>query len=97
MNVADDMRASFSNTKIVMDAIIVVNYFQNHYERAVCIMYRLGYISQLSVLRFNRCLHQLAHLICEIARIPSELLSSGKIPIIGVMPLPALLTVRPKK
>jgi len=94
MNVQDDVRASFSSAEIVTIAIIAAKYFQNHHERALCMMYRLGYISELSVSRFNRRLHQLAYLIEQIAQVLAELLASGKIFIIDAMPVPVCKYVR---
>ena len=55
----DDCRAIGSAAEILTVGIIAAKYFQNHRERALCRMTRLGYVHGLSVSRFNRRLHAL--------------------------------------
>lgn len=97
MNHQDDVRASLSSAEIATIAIVAAKYFQNHHERAVCMMYRLGFIKQLSVSRFNRRLHQLAEVLGQIAGVMGELLSSERVFIIDAMPIPACKRVRAKR
>ena len=56
-----DVRTKVPDAEIVTVAVVAAKYFQNHHERAVCIMRDLGYLSgPISVSRFNRRLHALA-------------------------------------
>ena len=57
-------------------------------------MYRLGYISRLSVSRFNRRLHALKDYLWHLGMMLGELLSSGHIFIIDAMPMPVCKRVR---
>ena len=94
MNYQDDPRARISAAEILTVAVIAAKYFQNHHERAVCLMYRLGYISRLSVSRFNRRLHALKEYLWQVSMILGDLLRSGKIFIIDAMPMPVCKRVR---
>ena len=96
MNYQDDVRATLSGAEILTIAVISAKYFQNHHERALCILYRLGYISRLSVSRFNRRLHALTDWLWQVSSVLSELFSSGRIFIIDAMPLPVCKRVRAK-
>ena len=42
MSYQDDVRASLTAAEILTVAVVAAKYFQNHHERAVCLMYRLG-------------------------------------------------------
>ena len=53
----DDSRAIGSAAEILTVGIMAAKYFQNHHERALVMMTRLGYVHGLSVSRFNRRLH----------------------------------------
>ncbi len=94
MNYRDDPRASISAAEIVTVAVVSAKYFQNHHERAVCLMYRLGYISRLSVSRFNRRLHALKDYLWQLSMMLGDLLRSGNIFIIDAMPMPVCKRVR---
>lgn len=48
----DDVRVSMSSAEILTITVIYAKYFQNHHERALGILYRLGYMGRLSVLQF---------------------------------------------
>ena len=50
----DDVRATISAAEILIVAIIAAKYFQNHHERTLCILIKLGDVPPLSVSRFNR-------------------------------------------
>src|SRR5260370_39541578 len=56
---AEDKRASGTAAQILTVGGIAAKHFQNHHERALCLMIRLGSIRGLSVSRFNRRLHAL--------------------------------------
>jgi hypothetical protein len=55
----DDCRATCTAANILTVGVIAAKYFQNHHERALSVMTRLGYVHGLSVSRFNRRLHAL--------------------------------------
>lgn len=97
MNYQDDVRSTLSGAEILTIAIISAKYFQNHHERALCILYRLGYIGELSVSRFNRRLHALIDWLWQVSSMLSDLFSSGKIFIIDAMPVPVCKRVRAKR
>jgi hypothetical protein len=54
-----DHRAQRSDAEILTMAIVAAQAFQNHLERALCLLERLGYIGRLRISRFNRRLHEL--------------------------------------
>ena len=47
----DDCRAKGTAAQILTVGVIAAKYFQNHHERALCIMTRLGYVGSLSLSR----------------------------------------------
>jgi len=54
--------AGASDSEVLTVAKVAACFFQNHHERAVCVLQGMGYLSgTLSVSRFNRRLHTLAH------------------------------------
>ena len=55
----EDCRASGHAGEILTVAVMAAKYLQNHHECALCILIRLGYVTRLSVSRFNRRLHGL--------------------------------------
>ena len=55
----DDCRAQGHAAETLTVAVLAAKYFQNHHERALCLLIRLGYVSRVSVSRFNRQLHRL--------------------------------------
>ena len=56
---SDDVRTQVSGAEIILVAVLAAKYFQNNFERALCILVRQGDIGRLSVSRFNRRLHAL--------------------------------------
>ena len=52
--------AQASDAEVLTVAVGAAKYFQNHHERALCVMQECGYLSgPLSTSRFNRRLHPL--------------------------------------
>lgn len=94
MNYQDDPRSSISAAEILTVAVVAAKYFQNHHERAVCLMVRLGYISRVSVSRFNRRLHALRDLLWHLTQLLGDLFTSGNLFIIDAMPIPVCKLVR---
>lgn len=93
----EDSRSQVSSAEIIIVAVVAAKYFQNHHERAVCLMVQLGYIPKISVSRFNRRLHALGELLSWICQILGELFSTGDLFIIDAMPIPVCKPVRAKR
>jgi hypothetical protein len=62
----DDCRAQVTTVEVLTVAVIAARYFNNHQERALCVLHMLGAIPPLSVSRFNRRLHQARDALYEI-------------------------------
>jgi hypothetical protein len=90
----DDCRASGSGAEILTVGVIAAKYFQNHHERALCVMTRLGYVHGLSVSRFNRRLHALRDWLHSIVGVLTDLFAQGEAFIIDSMPLPVCKRAR---
>lgn len=97
MQYQDDVRSQVSAAEIVTIGVVAAKYFQNHHERAVCMMNRLGYIRSLSVSRFNRRWHALAEVVWLMTQLLAELFALGPIFIIDTLPVPACKRVRAKR
>jgi hypothetical protein len=90
----DDCRAHGTAAEILTVGVIAAKYFQNHHERALEIMTRLGYVGRLSASRFNRRLHALREWLEGIVRLVTELYRDGEAFIIDSMPLPVCKRAR---
>jgi hypothetical protein len=93
----DDCRASGYGAEILTVAVMAAKYFQNHHERALCILIRLGYVSALSVSRFNRRLHGLREWLYGIVGFLAEVWRQGEVFIIDSMPLPVCKRTRARR
>lgn len=83
------------DSEVLTVAIVAAKYFQNHHERAVCLMAQTGYLSgALSVSRFNRRLHRLASWLPFLVESLGEVWTRGEVFIIDSVPLPAASSVR---
>jgi hypothetical protein len=90
----DHHRARISTAEIMTVAVIAAKYFQNHHERALCMMQRLGYVPPISLSRFNRRLHQVLDVFWHVLNTLNGLLATGTIFMIDTMPLPVCKRVR---
>lgn len=90
----DDPRTSISAAEVLVVAVVAAKYFQNHHERALYVLVRLGDIPPLSVSRFNRRLHALRDWLYGIVHMLGELFALGEVFIIDSMPLPVCRRVR---
>jgi hypothetical protein len=90
----DDCRAHVSNAEILTVAIVAAKYFQNHHERALCIVQQTGYLPKLSVSRFNRRLHALRDILLLIASLLGEMMATGNVFVIDTLPVPVCKRVR---
>lgn len=93
----DDCRAQISTAEILTVAVIAARYFNNHHERALCILQLLGAIPRLSVSRFNRRLHQASHLLEETLSWLSQQHPPQPLYIIDTFPLPVCRKVRAER
>ena len=93
----DDPRASISAAEILTVAVVAAKYFQNHHERALCVLVKLGDIPGLSVSRFNRRLHALHDWLYGIVTLLGEVFTHGEVFIIDSMPLPVCKRVRARR
>ena len=94
MNHVDDRRASMSAAEIFTVAVVAAKYFQNHHERALSLMQRLGYIPKFSISRFNRRLHDLLTTFWQILDLLGDLLAQSTVYLIDTMPMPVCKLVR---
>lgn len=93
-----DIRAQVPDSEIILIAVVAAKYFQNHHERAVCILRETRYLSgRIDVTRFNRRLHKLKDWLAFIATTLGELLSSGEVFVIDSLPLPVCRRVRARR
>jgi len=97
MNYQDDVRAQSRASEVLTVAVLAAKYFQNHHERGLCILQRLGYIGKLSISRFNRLLHQLQTYLYEISLVLGEIFAQNKVFIIDTSPVPVCQWVRRKR
>lgn len=92
--VMEDCRAVQSTAEILTVGVIAAKYFQNHHERAVCVMTQLGYMGRLSISRFNRRLHAVRDWLYQVLGILAEVYGQGEVFIIDSMPLPVCKRAR---
>src|SRR5258708_29790286 len=90
----DDVRARGSAAEILTVGVIAAKYFQNHHERALCVLTRLGYVQGLSVSRFSRRLHALREWLMAIVRMVADLYTHRDVFIIDSIPLPVCKRAR---
>lgn len=90
-----DCRAQTSDSEVLTVGVIAACQFQNHHERALCILKGMGYLSGLlSVSRFNRRFHALAHRLSDAIDLLAAALTAGTIFILDSVPLPVCRRVR---
>ena len=93
----DDCRATVSAAEILIVAVLAAKYFQNHHERALCMLVRIGDIPPLSVSRYNRRLHALSDWLYGLVTLVGEIFASGEVFIIDSMPMPVCKRVRARR
>jgi len=94
MGHTDDSRTTISGAEVLIVAVVAAKYFQNHHERALCVLQQLHYLPRLSVSRFNRRLHALLEVLWHLAALVGDLLAEGTVFVIDTMPLPVCKLVR---
>lgn len=88
MGFTDHHHAKVSTAEILTIAVVAAKYFQNHHERALCVLQLTHYIPKFSISRFNRRLHQVWQLIQVMLDFlgQNRIVSTGYV--IDTMPLP---------
>jgi hypothetical protein len=87
--------AQMSDAEVLVVAIVAALYFQNHHERALCVLVGMGYMRRgLSISRFNRRLHHLAGWLPGLLMILGELFSRGEVFVMDSMPVPVCKRIR---
>jgi hypothetical protein len=92
--VTDDCRAVGTAAEILTIGVVAAKYFQNHHERSLCVLTRLGYVRGLSASRFNRRLHTLRDWLYRLLSLVTEVYTTGEVFIIDSMPLPVCKRAR---
>jgi hypothetical protein len=93
-----DVRAQVPDSEVILIAVVAAKYFQNHHERAVCILREPRYLSgRIAVCRFNRRLHKLADWLTFIATTLGEILQTGEVFVIDSLPVPVCRRVRARR
>jgi len=87
--------AKISDAEVLWVAIIAAMYFQNHHERALFVLRRMGYLSKsLSVSRFNRRLHPLAEWLPGILMVLGSVFEGHEVFVADSLPVPVCKRVR---
>lgn len=90
--------AQVPDADILPVAVVAAKFFQNHHERAVCVLGASGSLSgPLSVSRFHRRLHALADCVVFIATALGEGFALGDVFVIDSIPLPICRRVRARR
>jgi len=94
----DHALSQLKNAEVLTVAVVAAAYFQNHHERALWVMWRMGYLSgKLSTSRFNRRLHQLRDWLPYLVEVLASVWQSETVYIIDSMPLPVCKRARAKR
>lgn len=87
--------AQASDSEVLTVAVIAASQFQNHHERALCVLRALGYLSgPLSISRFNRRAHRLADWLVLLLDLLAEAFATGTAFVIDSLPVPVCQRVR---
>jgi hypothetical protein len=87
--------AQTTDSEVLTVGVIAACQFANHHERALCVLEAMGYLSgPLSISRFNRRFHALAHRLSAALDLLAAILTRGEIFIIDSMPLPVCRRAR---
>ena len=63
----DDVRAGLTTAEVLTVAVVAARYFQNHHQRALWVLQRMGDIGRCSNSRFNRRLHRAQQALAMLA------------------------------
>lgn len=90
----DDSRSQVSTAEILTVAVLAARYFNNHHERALCILQMVGAIPRLSISRFNRRLHQASGVLHAALQQLSQQRAAQTLYLVDTLPLPFCHLVR---
>src|SRR5947209_19946376 len=81
--------AQTSDSEVLAVGVIAACQFANHHERALCVLKAMGYLSgPLSISRFNRRFHALAHQLSIALDLLAAVFATGEVFILDSVPLP---------
>jgi len=84
-----------SDSEVLWVAIMAAMYFQNHHERALCVLSRMGYLSKsLSVSRFNRRVNQLRGWLLGLLLLMGQVFQDNEVFVVDSLPVPVCKRVR---
>lgn len=90
--------AQAADSEVLLVAVCAAAYFQNHHERALAVLKGLRYLSgPLSISRFNRRLHRLAHWLPLLVEVLGHLFEQCACLIIDSLPVPVCRRVRARR
>jgi hypothetical protein len=90
-----DCRAKTSDSEVLTVGVVAACQFANHHERALCVLRALGYLSgPLSISRFNRRFHALAHRLSDALDLLAAVFATGEVFVIDSLPLPVCRRAR---
>jgi hypothetical protein len=90
-----DPRAQTSDSEVLTVGVIAACQFANHHERALCVLRGMGYLSApLSISRFNRRCHALAHRLSAALDLLAAVFATGDVFVIDSVPLPVCRRAR---
>lgn len=89
--------AQLADEEVLTVAVVAAKFFNNHHERALCLMIKSGYIRPLSVSRYNRRIHALATWLEGVLDILTGLYTQQQVFVIDSIPLPVCKRVRARR
>jgi hypothetical protein len=90
-----DPRALTTDAEVLTVGVVAACQFANHHERALCILRAMGYLSgPLSLSRFNRRFHALAHRLSDAIDLLAATFATGEVFVIDSVPLPVCRRAR---
>jgi len=90
--------AQVPDSEVLTVAVVAASSFQNHHERALCVLRAAHYLSgRLDLTRFNRRLHALADWLAFIAATLGEVFLHGAVFVIDSIPVPVCRRARARR
>jgi hypothetical protein len=93
----DDVRATVTTAEVLTVAVVAARFFQNHHERALCILQQLHALPRLSLSRFNRRLHHALPVFEELLAWLSPRVAQPWLCIIDTLPIPVCKRARAER
>jgi hypothetical protein len=90
--------AQVADSEVLTVAVVAAKYFQNHQERALCVLREAHYLSgHIDLTRFNRRLHKLADWLAFIAMTLGEVFLQAEVFVIESIPVPVCRRARARR